>query len=402
MTRQTHGARRSVRHVPMTRQTHGPRRSAQRLPMPRHAYGARGPAQRLPMTRHAHSIHGSAPPTTTPTTGFILAATLWALVALTIVAAYLQGVTETNIDNTYRIKLMLQAELDRRSTEATLLYLLATNRMSPRSVLVEYEQRFSDYDTMLDDEADAELNLAGVRYAGLGDTAFSIQDENGLISVNSPRDAMFRAMMKSVGVPDPDLARLIPRVADYIDLDNNLTLDGAETLDYREAGLPPPSNWFLWTPMEMNRVLGAADLIDHAQWRRLRNMATPRHLLSVNFNTMPEDVAAAVFGVERETLDAFFAKRAEHRVANIDELFELTGRRPPVDPGVIAVMPSQFLRITTWWLGGGPRAVVGITLTPASQIAPWRTEYRYSEPADHLPLNETHMPLLGGHSPDPA
>ena len=155
--------------------------------------------------------------------------------------------------------------------------------------------------------------------------------------------------------------------------------------------------------MEMSRVLGAASLIDLGQWRRLRNMATPRHLVSVNFNTMPEDVAAAVIGVEPDALEAFFAERAEHRIANVDQLFELTGRRPPVDPGLLAVMPSQFLRITTWWTGGGPRAVVGITLTPASQIAPWRTEYRYSEPVDHAaPLLQTAMPLLGGLPPDPA
>lgn len=335
--------------------------------------------------------------------GFILAATLWALVALTIVAAYIDGFTETNVDNAHRTKLMLQAELDRRSTEATLLYLLATNRMSPRSLLIENEQRFSDFDTMLDDEADSELSVAGVRYAGLGDTAFSIQDENGLISVNTPRDPMFSAMMKSVGVTAPDLARLIPRVADYIDLDDRLTLDGAETKAYREAELPPPPNWFLWTPMELNRVLGAASLFDHGQWRRLRNMATPRHLVSVNFNTMPEDVALAVFDVEREALDAFFAERAEHRVASMDQLFELTGRRPPVDPGLLAVMPSQFLRITTWWRNGGARAIVGITLTPASLIAPWRTEYRYSEPVDHdEPIEQTQMPLLGGLAPEAA
>ena len=333
--------------------------------------------------------------------GFILAATLWALVALTIVAAYIDGFTETNVDNAHRTKLMLQAELDRRSTEATLLYLLATNRMSPRSLLIENEQRFSDFDTMLDDEADSELSLAGVRYAGLGDTAFSIQDENGLVSVNTPSDPLFGAMMKSVGVSAPDLARLIPRVADYIDLDDRLTLDGAETRAYLEAELPPPPNWFLWTPMELSRVLGAASMLDHEQWRRLRNMATTRHLLSVNFNTMPEDVAMAVFGVEREALDAFFAERAENRVASMDQLFELTGRRPPVDPGILAVMPSYFLRITTWSRSGGARAIVGITLTPASLIAPWRTEYRYSEPVDHArPIEQTQMPLLGGLPPE--
>lgn len=346
------------------------------------------------MTRPPNGVRGSAL-RAGAAAGFILAATLWALVALTVVAAYLQGVTETNIDTTYRTRQMLQAELDRRSTEATLLYLLASNRMSPRGLLVEYRQRFADFDTVLDDEADAELSLAGAGYAGLGDTAFSIQDENGLVPVNSPRDAMFRAMMKRVGVADADLAGLIPRVADYIDLDDDLTLDGAEARDYREAQRPPPSNWFLWTPMEMNRVLGAAELIDDDQWRRLRRMATSRLLVSVNFNTMPEDVAAAVFGVEREALDTFFAGRAETRIANVDQLFELAGRRPLFDPGVIAVMPSQFLKITTWWTGGGPRAVLGITLTPASLIAPWRTEYRYSEPADHAaPPRRTGMPLL--------
>ena len=353
------------------------------------------------MKRHPPRARPSATPAIAPAAGFILAATLWALVALTVAAAYINAVTETNIDTAQRTKLMLQAELDRRSTEATLLYLLATNRMSPRSLLIENEQRFSDIDTILDDEADGELNLAGTRYAGLGDTAFSIQDENGLISVNTPRDPLFGVMMTSVGVSAPDLARLIPRVDDYIDLDDRLSLDGAETKAYRDAQLPPPSNWFLWTPMELNRVLGAASLIDPGQWRRLRNMATPRHLLSVNFNTMPEDVVATVFGVEREALDEFFRERAENRIASMDQLFELTGRRPPVDSGLLAVMPSQFLRITTWSRAGGARAIVGITLTPASLIEPWRTEYRYSEPVDHAkPIEPTEMPLLGGLPPE--
>ncbi|MCY3620143.1 MAG: type II secretion system protein GspK [Gammaproteobacteria bacterium] len=335
--------------------------------------------------------------------GFILAATLWALVALAVVAAYINGFTETNIDNAHRTKLMLQAELDRRSTEATLLYLLATNRMSPRSLLIEYEQRFSDLDTRLDDEADSELSVAGVRYAGLGDTAFSIQDENGLVSVNSPRDPKFAAMMKSVGVSAPDLARLIPRIADYIDRDDRLSLDGAETNAYREAEQPPPPNWFLQTPMELSRVLGAADLVDHGQWRRLRNMATPRLLVSVNFNTMPEDVVAAVLGVEREALDGFFAERAENRIRSVDQLLELTGTRPAFNPGLMATTPSYFLRLTTWWVGGGPRTVVGITLTPGSMITPWRTEYRYSEPVDRAAsLEETQVPLLGGTAPDPV
>ena len=362
----------------------------------------KAPTSAAPVAPAAMKAPASAAPAATAT-GFILAATLWALAALTVVAAYIDAFTETNIDTAHRTKLMLEAELDRRSTEATLRYLLATNRMSPRSLLVEYEQRFSDLDTRLDDEADSELSVAGVRYAGLGDTAFSIQDENGLVSVNSPRDPMFGAMMKSVGVSAPDLARLVPRIADYIDRDDRLSLDGAEREAYRQAQQPPPSNWFLQTPMELNRVLGAASLIDHAQWRRLRNMATPRLLVGTNFNTMPEDVAAAVLGVEPEALDGFFAERARNRITSLGQLQELSGTRPAFNPGPLAVTPSYFLRITTWWVDGGPRTVVGITLTPGSLIAPWRTEYRYSEPVDRaVSLEETQIPLFGGSAADPV
>lgn len=346
---------------------------------------------------------GSAAPGVSAADGFILAATLWALVALSIVAVYVNGVTHTNIDNAHRNKLMLQAELDRRSTEATVLYLLATNRMGHASLLLEDEQRFAQYDEILDHDADGELSLAGERYAGLGDTGFSIQDENGLISVNMPTDPLFGLMMKSVGVSEKDLARLRPLVVDYIDMDDSRSLDGAEKQSYIDAGMPPPPNWFLSTPMELNHVFGAADLLDSEQWRQLRDMATPRLLVSVNFNTMPAAVATVALGVEQEALDAFFAARTERSIGTLEHVHELTRASPPVDPGFIAVAPSQYLRITTWWRGGGPRTVLGITLTPVSLMGPWRTEYRYSEPVDHAaPLSETPTVLLGGHPPVPG
>ncbi len=355
------------------------------------------------MESYEHGAGRMASPGAAASAGFILAATLWALVALAVVAAYITDVTETNVENTRRTKLMLEAELDRRSTEATVLYLLSTNRMSHSSLLIEHEQRFADFDTMLDDTADGELSLSGDRYRGLGDTGFSIQDENGLISVNMPSDPLFGLMLESVGVSEEDVARLWPRVVDYIDRDDRRSLDGAEKKSYLDAGLPPPANWFLSTPMELNRVLGVKELIDQEQWRRLREMATPRLLVSANFNTMPVAVAKVVLGVEQEALDVFFAERAEHRIATLEHIHELTRASPPVDPGFIAVMPSLFLRITTWWRSGGPRTIVGVTLTPASLIAPWRTEYRYSEPSgDAVALKETPTPLLGGQTPEPT
>ena len=263
--------------------------------------------------------------------GFILAATLWALVALTVVATYINGVTRTNVDNAHRAKRMLQAELDRRSTEATVLYLLATNRMSRRSLVLENEQRFAFGPGARYAAGDGALSLGSEAYQGLGEIAFSLQDELGLVSVNTPTRPLLTRVLVSLGVPAGDAARLMPRIRDYIDVDRTLTLDGAEDFDYAKADRPPPANWFLANSMELNRVLGAEGLLDRAQRQRLRAMTTPRLLGALNFNTMPPEVAAAVLQTDPENLAAFLAARERESLTRLDRILELTGREADID-----------------------------------------------------------------------
>ncbi|MDE0441404.1 MAG: type II secretion system protein GspK [Gammaproteobacteria bacterium] len=338
--------------------------------------------------------------------GFILAATLWALVALTVIAAYIDGVTRTNVDNAHRAKRMLQAELDRRGTEATLLYLLATNRMNRRSLVLETEQRPNTGTVMLDDTGDGVLRLGGEAYQGLGEVAFSLQDELGLVSVNAPTYPQLSQVLTSIGVPGGDVAALMPRLSDYIDVDGDLILDGAEAYDYARTDRPPPANFFLATPMELNRVLGAENLLDRAQRQRLRAMTTPRLVSGLNFNTMPPEVAAAVLETEIDDLDAFLAAREEAPLTDFDRILELTGRAADIPSERVAPAPSIALRVSTWWQHGGPRTVVGITLSPAARYqppvsAPWRKEYRYSEPSrPATALRQAPTPLLGGQAED--
>ena len=332
--------------------------------------------------------------------GFILAATLWALVALAVLAAYINHVTATNVENARQAKLLLQGELDRRGTEATLLYLLGTSRMNHHSLILgsgpdddlEAQRRVRDNDR---GEGFAELGLAGQRYAGIGNSGFSLQDETGLLSVNLPAAPAFRTLLESLGVPEADVALLVPRIRDYIDLDDELRLDGAEQVDYLRAGKPPPPNWFLSTPSELNRVLGFEGLLDPGQWQRLRTMTTPRMLGVVNFNVMPAEVVSALLGVDGEALAPLFEERAREPVWNVRRVLALTGQYPPVDPARVVGTPSFFLRLSTWYRGGGPRTVVGVYLTLSSTVAPWRKEYRYSEPNDPTgPLRPVPSALL--------
>lgn len=334
--------------------------------------------------------------------GFILAATLWALVALTVIAAYVDGITRTNVDNAYRAKRMLQAELDRRSTETTLLYLLSTNRMDRRSLILEAEQRFASSSVRLDNTGDGALGLGGEVYQGLGEVAFSLQDELGLVSVNSPYHAEFSRVMESIGVPRDAVAGLIPRLRDYIDVDGDLMLDGAEAYDYAKAGRPPPANFFFGTSMEIDRVLGAEGLLDRAQQQRLLAMTTPRGGGGLNFNTMPPDVAAAVLETDIDDLADFLAAREEEPVNRLDRILQLTGQSADIVSERIAPRPLAFVRVTTWWQHGGARTVVGVSMTPVPRLdppasAPWRKEYRYSEPSrPTAALGQAPTPLLGG------
>ena len=45
-------------------------------------------------------------------------------------------------------------------------------------------------------------------------------------------------------------------------------------------------------------------------------------------------------------------------------------------------LPSPVTRIAVWSADSNRRSILGLRLTPGSFNAPWRKEYRYSEPID--------------------
>ena len=347
----------------------------------------------------AGSLLGSAPK------GFILAATLWALVALAALASYMDRATDEHVDDARRAKLLLQAEIDRRGTEATVLYLLATNFVNHRALVHAREQVFTDPDEMPDEGfGDGELGLAGEPYAGLGGVVFALQDEAGLVPINSPGTGALTVLLEHLGASPEAVARLTPRLVDYVDRDQLLSLDGAERFDYQQSGRAPPANWFLQNPMELANVLGADGLLAPGQWRRLRELSTPRLMPGLNFTTMPADVAVALLGVKPDKLGPFLEARRERAVVMPDRIRELTGRAPPVVRDEIIGFPQPMLRLSTWWPGGGARVVRGITLTPGAEDVPWRTEYRYSAPPGYAAgtPQPTGTTLLGGTPPGEA
>ena len=316
--------------------------------------------------------------------GFVLVATLWTLAAQAILADGIDRSVAMDVERARLAKQSLQRQLDARSTEATLLYLLASGRMNHRALLLEEEQVFGSLDSPAPAApADVgQLGIGGEPYFGLGEVRFSIQDEGGLASVNAPRSPLLAAALRHAGVPRSDIARMASLIRDYIDLDDLLHLDGAERLDYRRRGLPPPANFPMASPLELQNVLGAKRLIGPAEWRRLRPLLTHGFPLGYNFNTMRPAIAAALLGLDAEGIRPLLEERARRPVASLRRVGVLTGAYPALDPTLVTAAPSARLRIATWSAAGGIRSVLGIRLTPRAASAPWRKEYRYSEPVD--------------------
>lgn len=315
--------------------------------------------------------------------GFVLVATLWALAALAVLAAYIDGVVASDVRDAIEAKQALQAEIDRRSTEATVLYLLATGRMNHRGLVLEEVQQFADSlgeDELLPPRGDGELKATGAVYAGLGETRFSLQDEGGLVSVNAPRSAHFQALLAQAGLSSSEVARIVARVEDYIDSDDTLSLGGAERYDYARQGRKPPLNWIMSSPLELGNVLGIDAVITPAEWRELWPLLTMRPVYSYNFNTMRPEVLALLLGLDERGVRRLVEEREKAPILRLSRVALLTGRHLDIDEMELRTLPSRFVRVSVWHEGDGSRILTGIALTPLGETAPWQMDYRYREP----------------------
>lgn len=316
--------------------------------------------------------------------GFVLVVVLWVLATLGLLAAYVDRVVTVQVENARLTKRSFERELAQRSTQDTVTYLLTTGRMNFRGLIIETPQRFSDAlpeDARLPETGDAELHVTGRVYAGPNQTRFAVQDESGLASVNSPQWPLFGSLLRRFGVARDDATRLVARIADYIDEDRTLRLHGAEAGHYRNEGKPPPPNWIMVSPLELQNVIGVADILTAAQWRRLLPLLSMRQSIGYNFNVMPPEVLAAMLDLDLHQVGPLLDARTAQTISRLSFIAMQTGKHLDIDQDAVRELPSRFLRIALWQEKDGRRTLVGIELTPFSDIAPWRIDYRYEEPA---------------------
>lgn len=312
--------------------------------------------------------------------GFVLVATLWLVAALALLAAFVDDVATANVERASAEREALESEIAQHSTEATLTYMMATSRVNHRGFVLDAEQRFANqYPEELPTTGEGELLVTDQAYRAIGTTVFSIQDENGLVSVNTPGTSQFATVLAHLGLSRSAVQRFVARIEDYVDVDSGLSLNGAERYDYERIGLPPPANWIMQTPLELQRVIGFEDTVSREQWRRLRPLITIRPQVGYNFNVMAPDIASAVLQVDGTAIDALLQERATRPIVNLRDLNQLTGTLVEIDNEDLITLPGRTFRVALWERGRTTRRLIGLRVTPRGEDAPWRKDYEYSE-----------------------
>lgn len=317
--------------------------------------------------------------------GFVLVLVLAMLVVLSLLAGSIAGVTARLRDQAQFRQTRLNDSIDIASTRATVLYLLNTQRMTIGGVTVDRNVSFgengvraieSDEDLMSILPVGNEISMDGRAYQGLRSIRFALQDERGLYGVNWGPPWLLQRLLDQARVPTRIPAQtLINRLLDYQDPDDLYRLNSMEADGYRSAGLPPPSNRRLATPMELFRVAGWTEALGFLTPAELNDTISLEDTALININTAPARVLQTVTGLNPELVRRILARRKVQPFLTETAFFEFLGVPTSSEEGV-AVYPAPSGTLKLWSANGGQVSLVHWTLAQLEDgQPPWREDY---------------------------
>jgi hypothetical protein len=168
---------------------------------------------------------------------------------------------------------------------------------------------------------------------------------------------------------------LADRILDFIDSDHLKRLNGAEAADYAALGLPPPLDDTLMVATQIRAVLGWTTLLTPEQAALFESALVAEGEGSINPNAAPAAVLAAALAIPRQAADLIVARRKEGFIADPAEISRWSQLPQGLLNLVLNPVPSATVRMTLVDRTTGFGERTQITLTPFSDIAPWRVDY---------------------------
>lgn len=346
----------------------------------------------------------------------MLVAVLAMLVVLALLAGAVAQVTQRLRDDQLERQRLLQDEIAMAGTRATLLYLLASQRMTFGGLTIDDQVVLTDDQQREADEGGSpvaimavgsEISLDGRAHRGLSGVSFALQDDRGLLGVNWVAPAILDRWLGEVGgqAPERPIATLSNLLLDYQDADSLYRINSAEAPAYEEAGLPPPSNQTLATPLELRRVIGWHQALSGVPDTTLVDNLTVTRSPTININTAPVEVLASLPGLDRAAAARVVSAR-ELRPFSLRAAFRDFAGALASGEDSVSLYPSMSGTLKLWSPRGGAVQVLHWTLTPLDDGGrPWREDYEFTLPQDGRldagPARAVATPLFADPAPAP-
>ncbi|MEA2754934.1 MAG: ral secretion pathway protein [Aliidongia sp.] len=316
--------------------------------------------------------------------GFILAATLWIVAILALIAAYITGWVGDSLNHGYVRLAKVEAFRKSEEARATALYWFSTRFISFRGIELL---------------SGADLTIAGARdpfsaptqgktYLALddrpyrlGSTMVHLQDQRGLLNTNTGADADWYRLLGNYGVRAEDRGPMIAKLHDYDEPGPYKRLNGAKAKEYEAAGKPPPTGEKLRTPWELRRVLDW-DKVDPAGFSRsgLYEQVTTVTTAGLNLNTAPPAILALLPNVSDAAVARIVAARQKQPLRSAAEA-AAAGNVAISDESLrYYFLPLNSLRISIMAPDNPLERVMGVHLTPSGAEQPWQIDYIFDIP----------------------
>lgn len=294
----------------------------------------------------------------------MLILTLWIIAVLLIGADFFAARTSSAIALAQEAKQNQQLQRDFFSTRAEILFRLATTPFTRDGLGIGLDA------IRLDDRP----------YRGESETVFHLQDNRGLINVNTADAGLLTRLLAHYGVNAQATSYLIDALLDYIDADSLRRFNGAEAKEYELADLAPPRNARLITPAELRGVYGWNR--QKALWGKdnIEHLFTTSNSAAINPNTAPETVLAMLPGMNFELAKALIGRREQYPLTSEADLSSITGLPVQQYLFTLIFVPASSLRITQYQPGQSVAISYNVEVTPTDLEKPWRIDYFHKVP----------------------
>lgn len=223
---------------------------------------------------------------THPQRGMVLVLVLWLLALLSLMAGAHSYALRTE---TWLTIHALDRARARAAAEAG-VWLAVADLLSPPSA-----QRWPRDGTPI------EVNFAA------GTIGLRIQDEAGLIDINSADDALLQGLLNDAAQPGQDVTSLFDALLDWRDPDPGRRAGGAEDADYLSVAYDSKDGPFN-SIEELRRVAGMSDEL----YRNIRHAITIHSMQpGINPALAPRAVLEAIPGSRADLIDTYLAGRHE-------------------------------------------------------------------------------------------